>query len=61
MLGELESEGRNAEKLALMEELKTLPFGAVWDMMCVRDEVPASTGWIARAGSGGSIITAWPH
>jgi L-rhamnose isomerase len=33
-LRQLEVEGRFAEKLALLEELKTLPFGSVWDELC---------------------------
>jgi L-rhamnose isomerase len=45
-LRELEESGKNAEKLALMEELKTLPFGAVWDELCRRAHVPVSTAWL---------------
>jgi L-rhamnose isomerase len=35
-----------AGKLALLEELKTLPFGAVWDELCERDGVPATNAWM---------------
>jgi len=42
----LESAGKNAQRLALMEEFKTMPFGAVWDMACVRSGVPPAGGWI---------------
>lgn len=42
-----ESEGKNAQKLALMEEFKTLPFGAVWDELCLRAGVPVGKAWIA--------------
>jgi L-rhamnose isomerase len=46
-LKRLELEGRLAEKLALMEELKTYPFGAIWDEMCRRDDVPVGRESIA--------------
>lgn len=42
----LESEGKLAQKLALMEEAKTLPFGEVWDELCRRAEVPTGANWI---------------
>ncbi len=45
-LQNLEREGKNARKLALMEELKTLPFGAIWDELCLRAEVPVGRSWI---------------
>ncbi|MFC1761298.1 L-rhamnose isomerase [Planctomycetota bacterium] len=34
------------ERLALMEELKTMPFGAVWDYYCLTKGVPVGTAWI---------------
>jgi L-rhamnose isomerase len=45
---ELEQNGSGAEKLALMEDLKVMPFGAVWDMLCEKADVPAGAGWIAE-------------
>jgi L-rhamnose isomerase len=45
-LRELEAEGRTFEKLALLEELKTPPAGAVWDCHCLRQGVPAGTDWV---------------
>ncbi len=41
-----EAEGDFTSRLALLEELKTLPFGAVWDEYCRRREVPVGTRWI---------------
>jgi len=38
---------RGAAKLALLEELKTLPFGGVWDELCARACVPATNAWMA--------------
>jgi len=35
-----------AGKLALLEELKTMPFGAVWDELCERDGVPSTNAWM---------------
>jgi len=47
-LGALEAEGKGAQKLALMEEMKTMPFGAVWDMLCLRAGVPPAGGWVPK-------------
>jgi len=46
-LQEYEVEGKNAQRLALMEEFKTMPFAAVWDMLCEKAEVPIGADWIA--------------
>jgi L-rhamnose isomerase len=32
--------------LALFEEIKTLPFGAVWDEYCRRQDVPLGRAWL---------------
>ncbi len=42
-----EEAGQNFERLALLEELKTKPFGAVWDYYCMREGVPAGADYIA--------------
>jgi len=47
-LGALEAEGKGAQKLALTEEMKTMPFGAVWDMLCLRAGVPPAGGWMPK-------------
>jgi L-rhamnose isomerase len=36
-----------AERLALLEELKTLPRGAVWDYYCLQAGVPPAMEWMA--------------
>jgi L-rhamnose isomerase len=46
-----ERRGQNAQRLALMEEAKTLPFGAVWDMACLQSDVPVGTDWIGAVES----------
>lgn len=45
-LEEYESEGRYFERLAVQEELKSMPWGAVWDMFCLENDVPAGDGYI---------------
>ena len=46
LLRELEAKGDGASKLALLEELKTYPVGAVWNMFCHQHQSPAGTAWI---------------
>ena len=46
-LKRLEAAGQGAQKLALLEAMKTMPFGAVWDELCRRAAVPADADWIA--------------
>lgn len=41
-----ENEGQNFERLALLEELKSKPFGAVWDYYCFLEGVPAGESYI---------------
>ncbi|MDR1930602.1 MAG: L-rhamnose isomerase [Treponema sp.] len=48
LLKEAENAGRFHERLALMEEFKTLPFGAVWDKLCLDDSVPPGADWLAK-------------
>ena len=45
-LKELEAAGNNAARLALMDEMKTMPFGAVWDQLCAQSKTPADREWI---------------
>ena len=46
LLTEAEKAGRNHERLALMEEFKTLPFSAVWDKLCLTAGVPVGIEWL---------------
>jgi L-rhamnose isomerase len=48
LLLEAEQAGKNYERLALMEEFKTLPFPAVWDKLCLDAQVPVGTDWLGR-------------
>jgi len=45
-LKKAERKGNNGSRLGLMEEMKTLPFGAVWDWLCLSNEVPVGKDWI---------------
>jgi len=44
-LREFENSGDYTSRLAVLEELKTLPFGAVWDYYCMKQDVPGK-GWL---------------
>jgi L-rhamnose isomerase len=46
LLVDAEKAGRNHERLALMEESKTLPFSAVWDKLCLDAGVPVGIDWL---------------
>jgi L-rhamnose isomerase len=45
-LREIEGAGDYTSRLAMLEELKTLPAGAVWDYYCQRQDVPVGSSWI---------------
>ena len=46
VLQDLEANGRLAQKLALMEEQRTMPLGAVWDMLCLRAGTLPAAAWV---------------
>lgn len=43
-----EDGGDYTTRLALMEESRSLPWQAVWDYACAREEVPVAQEWITR-------------
>ncbi len=45
-LRERELAGDYTYRLAMLEELKTLPFGAVWDYYCLQSGVPVASAWL---------------
>ncbi len=45
-LRQFEIEGDYTSRLALMEELKSMPFGAVWDYYCLVSGVPTGMDWL---------------
>jgi L-rhamnose isomerase len=42
----LEQEGRLFERLALMEEMKSMPAGVIWDYYCIKNNVPPGFDYI---------------
>ncbi len=47
-LVELEENKNYFERLAMLEELKTMPFSAVWDYYCLKEDVPVAMDYIAE-------------
>ncbi len=45
-LRRMELDGDYTGRLAIQEECKTLPFGAVWDYYCTKMETPAGESWL---------------
>jgi L-rhamnose isomerase len=45
-LREMEVSGDFTSRLAMLEELKTMPFGAVWDYYCTKMQVPPAQTWL---------------
>ena len=48
LLRNCETSGDYTGRLAMLEELKTLPMGAVWDYYCLQNDVPASRAWLGE-------------
>lgn len=46
-LREYEANNQLFERLALLEEAKVLPWNAVWDMFCLKNNVPVGEEYIA--------------
>ena len=47
-LRELELNMNYTKRLALLEELKSAPFGPIWDYFCEKNGVPVGEKWIAE-------------
>jgi L-rhamnose isomerase len=45
-LREMEMGGDFTSRLVMLEELKTMPFGAVWDYFCTKMQVPPAQTWL---------------
>ncbi|WP_088102328.1 L-rhamnose isomerase [Halalkalibacter urbisdiaboli] len=45
-LKQLQEEGNFTERLALIEEFKTYPFGAIWNYYCEKLGVPTQENWL---------------
>ncbi len=46
LLRQSEAAGDFTTRLAMQEEAKTMPYGAVWDYYCLKAGVPVSRAWI---------------
>ena len=38
-------------RLAVLEELKTMPFAAVWDYYCLKHDVPIGMAWLDQVNA----------
>lgn len=47
-LRDAENVGDLTSRLAIMEELKSMPLGAVWDFYCLRSGVPVGIAWLDK-------------
>lgn len=56
-LRKYEAADKGFERLAMLEELKSMPWGAVWDMYCLRNNVPVGEEYIAEIESYEAEIT----
>ena len=45
-LREAENQGNYTARLAMIEEIKTLPAGAAWDYYCLKQGVPVGLAWL---------------
>jgi L-rhamnose isomerase len=50
-LQDFERNGDYTARLALMEELKSMPMGAIWDFYCLNANVPVGMGWLDKVRS----------
>ena len=48
LLRKYEENNQGFERLALLEECKSLPWNAVWDMFCLRNDVPIGEDFITE-------------
>lgn len=42
----MEAEGNYTKRFAMLEELKVMPFAAVWDYYCMKMDVPVGMDWM---------------
>ncbi len=45
-LRKFEEQGKNFERLSMLELMKTKPFGAIWDYYCLKNKVPVGQDYI---------------
>ncbi len=47
-LKELELAGDNTGRLAMFEEMRSMPFGIIWDYYCAKNNVPVGIAWLDK-------------
>lgn len=57
----LEAEGDYTSRLALMEDAKVLPYGAVWDYYCAKQGVPVGDAWLAEVKRYEKVVLSQRH
>ncbi|MFA5293367.1 MAG: L-rhamnose isomerase [Phycisphaerae bacterium] len=50
-LKQIENQGDFTARLVTLEELKTMPFGSVWDYYCMKNNVPIGFDWLWQVKS----------
>jgi len=56
-LRRMEANGDYTSRLAMLEELKTLPFGAVWDYYCRKSDVPIGDAYMKEVKDYEAAVT----
>ncbi len=56
-----EESGDHTRRLALLEESKALPWGAVWEEFCRRNNVPAGASWLDQVRTYETEVLARRH
>ena len=56
-LQQYEAKDKLFQRLALQEELKSMPWSAVWDMFCLQNDVPAGDDYIAEIEQYEKLVT----
>lgn len=54
---EMELQGRGFQRLAMLEEAKSMPWPAVWDMYCLKNDVPVGEDFIPEIESYEANVT----
>ncbi len=54
---EMELQGRGFQRLAMLEEAKSMPWSAVWDMYCLKNDVPVGEAFIPEIESYEANVT----
>ncbi len=57
----LENEGNLTGRLGLLEEIKNLPSGAVWDYYCLQQDVPTRAAWMEEVKKYEAEVTSKRH